>query len=47
MTGGKAAEMTQRHADNSVIAVLTPICIDNFRHAGNADGNLAKLNAIN
>ena len=47
MTGGKAAEMAQRQADNAVIAALTPICVENFRHAANADGNLAKLNAIN
>jgi len=47
MTGSKAAEMAQRQADNAVITVLTPICVDNFRHTENADGNLAKLNAIN
>jgi hypothetical protein len=47
MTGGRATEMAQRQADNAVIAALTPICVENFRHAENADGNLAKLKAIN
>jgi hypothetical protein len=46
MTGGRAAEIAQRQAENAVIAALTPICVENFRHADNADGNLAKLNAI-
>jgi hypothetical protein len=46
VTGGKAAEMAQQRADKAVIAVLTPICVDKFRHAQNADANLGKLNAI-
>jgi hypothetical protein len=46
MTGGKAAEMAQRQADSAVTAALTPICVENFRHAENADGNLTKLKAI-
>jgi hypothetical protein len=46
MTGGKAAEMAQRQADSAVTAALTPICVENFRHADNADGNLTKLKAI-
>src|ERR1700755_2724680 len=47
MTGGKAAEIAQRQADSAVTAALTPICVENFRHAENADGNLTKLKAIN
>ena len=47
MTGGKAAELAQWQADSAVVAALTPICVENFRHAENADGNLTKLKAIN
>jgi hypothetical protein len=47
MTAGSATEMARRQADSAVIAALTPICVDNFRHANNADGNLTKLKAIN
>jgi hypothetical protein len=47
MTAGKATEMAQRQADSAIVAVLAPICVDNFRHADNAGGNLTKLKAIN
>ena len=46
VTGGKAKEMAQQQSDKAVIAVLSPICVDKFRHAKNADENLGKLNAI-
>ncbi len=46
VTGGKAAEMAQRQAESAVVAALTPICVENFRHAENADGILTKLKAI-
>jgi hypothetical protein len=46
VTGGKAAEMARQQAEKAVITVLAPICVDKFRHAKNADENLAKLNAI-
>jgi len=46
MTGGRAAEMAKQQADSAVTAALTPICVENFRHAENADGNLTKLKAI-
>jgi hypothetical protein len=38
--------MAQQQADKAVIAVLSPICVDKFRHAMNADENLGKLKAI-
>ena len=46
VTGGTAAEMARQRADGAVVAVLAPICADKFRHAQNADENLAKLNAM-
>ena len=46
VTGGKAAEMAQQKADKAVVTALTPICVDKFRHAKNADDNLGKLKAI-
>ncbi|AMN41915.1 hypothetical protein [Rhodoplanes sp. Z2-YC6860] len=47
MTSGKATELAQRQADAAVVAALTPICVENFRHAEKADDNLTKLKAIN
>ena len=46
VTGGKAKEMAQQQADKAVTAALSPICVDKFRHATNADENLGKLKAI-
>ena len=46
VTGGKAAELARMQAEKAVITALAPICVDNFRHAKNADENLGKLNAI-
>ena len=46
VTAGTAAGMARLRADSAVVAVLAPICADKFRHAQNADENLAKLNAI-
>jgi len=46
VTGGKAKEMAQQQADKAVTAALSPICVDRFRHAQNADENLGKLKAI-
>ena len=46
VTGSKAKELAQERADKAVVAVLAPICADNFRHAKNADENLGKLKAI-
>jgi hypothetical protein len=47
LTAGKAKEMAQLQTDKAVTAALSPICVDKFRHAQNADENLGKLNAIN
>ena len=47
LTAGKAKEMAQLQTDKAVTAALSPICVDKFRHAKNADENLGKLNAIN
>src|SRR5882672_10039210 len=46
VTGGKATELARQQAEKAVIAALAPICVDNFRHAKNADENLGKLKAI-
>ena len=46
VTGSRATELAQQKADNAVVAVLAPICVDKFRHAQNADANLGKLKAI-
>ena len=46
VTGGKAKEMAQQQTDKAVTAALSPICVDKFRHAKNADENLGKLKAI-
>ena len=46
VTGGKAKEMAQQQSDKAVTAALSPICVDKFRHAKDADANLGKLNAI-
>jgi hypothetical protein len=46
MTAGGAAELARQQADKAVVAALAPICVENFRHAKNADENLGKLKAI-
>ena len=46
VTGGKAKEMAQQQTDKAVTAALSPICVDKFRHAKDADENLGKLKAI-
>ena len=46
VTGGKAAELARAQAEKAVVSALAPICVDNFRHAKNADENLGKLKAI-
>ena len=47
VTGGKAKELAQEQSQKAVVAVLAPVCVDNFRHATNAAENLVKLKAIN
>ena len=44
--GLAAKEMAQQQTDKAVTAALSPICVDKFRHAKNADENLGKLKAI-
>lgn len=46
VTGGTAAAMARQQVDKAVISALAPICADKFRHAGNVQDNLSKLNAI-
>lgn len=46
VTGGKATELARTQAEKAVVAALAPICVDNFRHAKNADENFGKLKAI-
>ena len=46
VTGSTATELARRQADSAVVVALTPICVERFRRAANADDNLGKLKAI-
>ena len=46
VTGGTAERLAKSHAENAVVAVLTPICVDKFRQAANAPANLAEMKRI-
>jgi len=44
VTGGTAWKMSQQKAKDAVVAVLAPICVDNFQNSANADEKLIELN---
>jgi NhaP-type Na+/H+ or K+/H+ antiporter len=41
----KAEKMAQEKANSAVVAVLAPICADNFQHAAGAKATLVELKA--
>jgi hypothetical protein len=44
--GGTVDTVAKERADSAVVAVLAPICVDQFRQAANASANLSELNKI-
>jgi hypothetical protein len=46
VTGGSAWHTAQRQAKEAVVSVLTPICVEKFRHAADAQAKLAELKKI-
>lgn len=46
MTATTANKLADQRADSAVVAVLTPICVENFQHNGDAIANLAALKKI-
>jgi hypothetical protein len=45
--GSTVEKVAMERADSAVVAVLAPICVDQFRQAANASANLSDLNKIN
>ena len=46
VTGGTAEAQAKQRSDRSVVAALTPICVDNFRQQANAATTLTELKKI-
>ena len=46
MTSRSANTLAAEHAENAVVAALTPICVAKFLQAGDAKENLATLQKI-
>ena len=46
MTGRSANQLAAEHAENAVVAALTPICVAKFLQANDAEANLAALQKI-
>jgi hypothetical protein len=46
VTGGSAAEMTQRSTRSAVVAALSPICVDKFQRSAEAATNLTELKKV-
>ena len=44
--GGTAEKVAKERAKSAVVAVLAPICVEQFRQATNASANLTELNKI-
>jgi hypothetical protein len=44
--GSTVEKVAMERADSAVVAVLAPICVDQFRQAANASANLSELNKI-
>jgi hypothetical protein len=44
--GSTVEKVAKERADSAVVAALAPICVDKFRHAANATGNLSELSKI-
>jgi hypothetical protein len=46
VTGGSAKEMVQRSSSSAVVAALSPICVDKFRHSADAATNMAEFKKV-
>jgi hypothetical protein len=46
VTGGTAADMTQRSTRSAVVAALSPICVDKFQHSADAAASLVELKKV-
>jgi hypothetical protein len=46
MTDRSASKLAAEHAENAVVAALTPICVAKFLQEGDAKANLAALQKI-
>jgi hypothetical protein len=44
--GSTAEKVAKERAESAVVAVLAPICVEQFRQAANAPTNLTELNKI-
>jgi hypothetical protein len=45
--GSNVEKVAKERADTAVVAVLAPICVDQFRQAVNASANLGELSKFN
>ena len=46
VTGGKAESAARMRADDAVVGVLAPVCVDKFQRAGEAPANLVALKKV-
>jgi hypothetical protein len=46
MTSHSASKLADQRADEAIVAVLTPICVEKFQHNADAAANLVALKAI-
>jgi len=46
MTSHSASKLADQRADEAIVAVLTPICVEKFQHNADAVANLVALKAI-
>jgi hypothetical protein len=46
MTSHSASKFADQRADEAIVAVLTPICVEKFQHNADAAANLVALKAI-
>ena len=44
--GSTVEKVAKERADSAVVAVLAPICVDQFRQGANASANLSELNKL-
>jgi hypothetical protein len=44
--GGTAQKMADEKANTAVVAALTPICVDRFKHAADVKATLVAMNAV-
>jgi hypothetical protein len=44
--GSTVERVANERAETSVVAALSPICVEQFRHAANASANLTELNKV-